>query len=104
MPVTNEHRVDLTGGDPFQQPRHDRLANVNQQPEPVMLTEVAAARLARLRPAAATAEHCQPHPKDSTGWPVTAGLPDSGCKGRPERADPREALFDSSSHNVVDGH
>jgi hypothetical protein len=68
-PVADEHRVDLAHGDPFQQPRHDRVANIDKQPELVVFHEVAAARLAGLRPGTAAAEHRQPHPMDSTGRP-----------------------------------
>src|SRR5262249_33661343 len=62
-----EHRVDLPGAEAFQQPRHDRIAKVEQQPEPVVFHQKAAARLARFRPRAAATEHRQPHLKDSTG-------------------------------------
>jgi len=62
MPVTDEHRVEFVGADVLQQARHGRVPGVHQQPEPVVLHEEPAARLARLRPRAAPARDCEPHP------------------------------------------
>jgi hypothetical protein len=39
MPVADEHGVELAGRHPFQQPRHDRVARIDQQPEPVVLDQ-----------------------------------------------------------------
>ena len=62
MSVTDEHRIDLVGVELFQQSRQRRVTGVDEQPEPVVLDEVPAARLARRRPRAAPAENRQPHP------------------------------------------
>jgi len=61
MPVADEHGVELTGSHSFQQPRHDRVARIDQQPETVVLDQVTAARPAGLRPGAARAKNSQPH-------------------------------------------
>lgn len=46
MPVADEHRVEEASAEQFQQPRHDRIAKVEQQPEPVVFHQVTAARRA----------------------------------------------------------
>jgi hypothetical protein len=60
MTVADEHGVEVAGSHPFQQPRHRRVARIDQQPEAVVLGQVAAARLAGLRPGAARAKNSQP--------------------------------------------
>ena len=73
VPVGDEYRIDVGGGEVSQQPRHDRIAKVKQQPESVVFHQVAAARLARLRIGTTAAEHGEPHPTDSTGRLHAAG-------------------------------
>ena len=41
--VTDEHGVDRLGGHDPEEPRDDRVARIDEQPEPVMLDEVATA-------------------------------------------------------------
>jgi hypothetical protein len=65
MFMTDEHCVYLVRGYPLQQPWHRCEAKVNEQTEPVLLDQVAAARLARGGPRAAPAKHREPHPKES---------------------------------------
>ena len=61
VPVADEHRVDPVRGDHLQQPRHCRIAKVDDQPETIMLDQEAAACLACLRPSPAPAQNGQPH-------------------------------------------
>jgi hypothetical protein len=68
MSVADKHRVDLAHADVLQQPRHGRITNVYEQSEPIVLNEVAAACLARLRPGTTPAKHGQPHPRDTIEW------------------------------------
>src|SRR6266487_1927687 len=75
MSVGDEDRVDPVSGGPFQQAGHRRISRVDEQPEPVVVDEVATARLSRRRPCPTAAENRQPHhPKDAKGrtctWPA----------------------------------
>ena len=61
VPVADEDSVDLLSSCPLQEPRHRRIAQVDQQPEAIVLHQEATARLARLRPRAAPAKNREPH-------------------------------------------
>jgi len=61
MPVADQHRIDLFGGQVQEQLRQNRVARVDEEPETLMFDEVAAAGLAGRRPAAATAEDGESH-------------------------------------------
>lgn len=61
VPVADEYSVDLLSGCPLQEPRHRRIAKIDQQPETIVLHQEATARLARLRPRAAPAKNREPH-------------------------------------------
>jgi SAM-dependent methyltransferase len=61
VPVADEHRVDPVRGRSFEQPRHGRVPGVDEQPEAVVLDQVATARLTRVGPGAAAAENREPH-------------------------------------------
>jgi hypothetical protein len=71
MSVADEHGVDVLGGRSALQPLHGSVAGVEQQPEPVVLHEVAAARLVGRRPGAAATEHRDAHPDDRTAGLAT---------------------------------
>ena len=77
--MTDENRVDLVRSDPLQQPRHSRIAEVDDQPEPVILNEVAAACLSCRRPCAASAENGKSHrttlSADLSHHPLSDGTP-----------------------------
>lgn len=64
MAMADEHRVDVVRRAVLQQPGHRCVAEVDDQPEPVVLDQVAAARPAGLGPGA-LAQNRQPHPPDS---------------------------------------
>jgi hypothetical protein len=59
--MANEHSINLTRRGPFQQPRHGRKTQIDDQTEPVMLGQKAAAGLARFRPRTAPAQDREPH-------------------------------------------
>src|SRR5512142_2881472 len=61
MAMADEHGVDLFRGDPRQEPWDGRVAEVEKKPEPVVLDEETAARLAGRRPCTAPAENREPH-------------------------------------------
>jgi hypothetical protein len=59
--VADEHSVNLTRLGVFQQPRHGRIAKIDDETEPVVLNQEAAAGLARFRPRTAPAQDREPH-------------------------------------------
>jgi len=71
VPVADEYRVDLCSGYSFHQLRHHRITKIGQQPESVVLNQMAAARLSRIRPGTAAAQHRQPHSTDPSGRAAT---------------------------------
>jgi hypothetical protein len=48
--VADEHRIDISGREDLQQPRHDRLARIYQQPRARLFDQVAAAATLGRRP------------------------------------------------------
>jgi hypothetical protein len=61
VPVADEYSADLLSSCPLQEPRHRRIAKIDQQPETIVVHQEATARLARLRPRAAPAKNREPH-------------------------------------------
>jgi hypothetical protein len=59
--VADEHSVNLSRRGAFQQPRHGRIAKIDDETEPVVLEQKAAAGLARFRPRTAPAQDREPH-------------------------------------------
>jgi hypothetical protein len=64
MTVTYKYRVDLIRSHPFQQPWHGRIADIDEQPEAVMLAEITTARPARLRPGTIRSQNGEPYHGD----------------------------------------
>jgi hypothetical protein len=80
--VTDEDRIDVGGVDPLQQARHDGVAGIDQEPEAVMLHQVAAARLPGRRPGTAPADHGEPHARTLPGRRLSAAPSDSTRRSR----------------------
>ena len=60
MAMADEHGIDLGRQEP-EQPGQHRVAGIDEQPEPVVLEQVAAAGFARRRPRAAATDDAQLH-------------------------------------------
>ena len=69
MTVTDEHGVDRLGGHDPEEPRDDRVARIDEQPEPVVLDEVATAGTAGRRKSAGATEDGESHQRRLL-WPV----------------------------------
>ena len=74
--MTDEYGVDLIGGDSPQEAWDSGVAEVQKQPEPVVLDEVSAACVARRRPCPARAENAEPHSGNANGEGRDPGNPE----------------------------
>src|ERR1035438_4623033 len=70
--MTDEDRIDLPGSCLFQQPRHRGVAQVNDQPESIVLDYEAAAGLTRFRPPAAATQKPRAASQDLSQKPLAA--------------------------------
>ncbi|MEU6847366.1 hypothetical protein ABZ930_36395 [Streptomyces sp. NPDC046716] len=90
--MADEHRLDAIRSEVLQQARERRVARVDQKPEPVVLDEVASARLPSGGPGATAAENSETHGNDFTQLMLQAAM---------LRISHGQALAASAGHGVA---